>query len=91
MVFLEAQACALPVVALDVAGVPQVVEIDKTALLAAKDDGQSLAEALRKLINDLELRQKMGANGRQFIWEKRNLHHNYLELDRRLQAEVLSF
>jgi len=91
MVFLEAQACALPVVALDVAGVPQVVELDKTALLAAKDDGQSMAEALRKLIKDPELRQKMGANGRQFIGEKRNLHHNYLELDRWLQAEVLSF
>jgi hypothetical protein len=32
----------------------------------------------------------MGANGRQFIAEKRNLHHNYLELDRWLQAEVLA-
>jgi glycosyltransferase involved in cell wall biosynthesis len=90
MVFLEAQACALPVVALDVAGVPQVVRVGKSALLAAKDDGKGLAEALNTLIKDPELRQKMGAKGRQFIRENRNLHHNYLELDRWLQSEVMS-
>jgi glycosyltransferase involved in cell wall biosynthesis len=88
MVFLEAQACALPVVALDVAGVPQVVEPGKTALLAAQDDGRDLADALHRLIKDPELRRKMGANGLRFIREKRNLHRNYPELDRWLQAEV---
>lgn len=85
MVFLEAQACGCPVVALDTAGVPQVVLAGETGLLAPDDGGQALAAAVKKLIEDPVLRQKLGAAGVQFIQQRRNLNLNYLTLAQKLQ------
>ncbi len=39
MVYLEAQGCGLPVVALNTAGVPQVVRDGETGILVPEDDG----------------------------------------------------
>lgn len=80
MVFLEAQSCGLPVVALDTAGVPQVVRNGVTAFLVRKDEGEAMAEAVIALILDGTLRKRMGENGKRFIREERNLHRNYLRL-----------
>jgi glycosyltransferase involved in cell wall biosynthesis len=88
MVFLEAQACALPVVALDTAGVPQVVKPNATALLVPKDGGHSMACAVETLLADPRLRREMGGNGQEFITKERNLHKNYLELSRKLEEIV---
>jgi glycosyltransferase involved in cell wall biosynthesis len=77
MVYLEAQACGLPVVALDTAGVPQVVQRDETALLVRKDDGGALADAVETLLFEPETRRRLAANGPPFICQRRNLHHNY--------------
>jgi len=85
MVFLEAQACGCPVVALDTAGVPQVVVAGKTGLLAADDGGQALAAAVKKLIEDPALREEMGAAGVHFIQQERNLYLNYRTLSQTLQ------
>lgn len=85
MVFLEAQACGCPVVALDTAGVPQVVRTGKTGLLAPDDGGQALANAVGSLIKDPARRQEMGAAGIRFIQQQRNLYLNYLALSHKLQ------
>jgi len=88
MVFLEAQACGCPVVALNTAGVPQVVLHNQTGLLAARDDGQSMAEAVNTLLEDGRLRERFAANGPAFIQEQRNLHRNYLQFSMNLQQIV---
>jgi glycosyltransferase involved in cell wall biosynthesis len=80
MVYLEAQACGLPVVALDTGGVPQVVRRGETALLVTDDGGAALTAAVRRLIADSALRRRLAANGPRFIKEERNLHHNYATL-----------
>jgi glycosyltransferase involved in cell wall biosynthesis len=85
MVFLEAQACELPVVALDTAGVPQVVRRSTTALLVPEDDGRSMAHAIDALLSSAELRNRLGQKGREFIREERNLHRNYVQLSKILQ------
>ena len=89
MVFLEAQACALPVVALDTAGVPQVVKRDATALLAPDDGGHSMACAVETLLADPGLRKQMGVMGQEFIRKERNLHQNYIELSRKLEEIIV--
>lgn len=90
MVFLEAQACELPVVALDTAGVPQVVRRSTTALLVPEDDGRSMAHAIETLLSSAELRKRLGKKGCEFIRKERNLHQNYIELSRILRDIRLS-
>jgi len=64
MAFLEAQAAGLPVVAGRVRGVPDVVADGVTGLLTADGDAAAFAAALRRLIDDAGLRQRMGAAAR---------------------------
>ena len=85
MVFLEAQACGLPVVALDTAGVPQVVATDHTGLLVAEDDGSAMARAIETLLHDPARRARLAANGPEFIRQQRNLHRNYGRFVRKLE------
>lgn len=91
MVFLEAQACGCPVVALNTAGVPQVVMANETGLLVPEDNGRAMAEAVRHLLEDRRKRKRLGANSTAFIAEQRNLHRNYLQLSASLRQIVDSF
>jgi glycosyltransferase involved in cell wall biosynthesis len=89
MVYLEAQACGLPVVALDTAGVPQAVSPNQTALLVADDGGAAFTAAIRRLLINPTLRETLAAHGPRFIAEERNLHLNYRALAQRLEAILL--
>ena len=57
---LEAMACGLPVVAFEVGGVPELVEHNKSGLLAKPFDVSSLCEHLKTILRNAELRQAMG-------------------------------
>jgi glycosyltransferase involved in cell wall biosynthesis len=85
MVYLEAQACGCPVVALDTAGAPQVIKPDETGLLVPDDGGESFCRGVERLMDDHELRKKFSINGPLFIQAQRNLHLNYLLLSTKLQ------
>lgn len=88
MVFLEAQACELPVVALDTGGISQVVrdtQPRRTGILVQKDGGEAMSEALESLLKDPQLRKRMGSDARTFVEEERNLHQNYRRLSRTLE------
>jgi glycosyltransferase involved in cell wall biosynthesis len=61
---LEAMAAGLPVVATGVGGVPELVVDGETGLLVRPGDPAALAAALRRLLEDPELRRKLGAAGR---------------------------
>jgi glycosyltransferase involved in cell wall biosynthesis/uncharacterized membrane protein len=61
---LEAMAAGLPVVATDVGGVAESVVHRQTGLLVPAGDVRSLAAALEQLIEDAELRRRLGAAGR---------------------------
>ena len=82
---MEAQACGCPVIALDIAGAPQVVLPNTTGLLVQDDGGEAMARAVERLIDDCRLREKLGANGPSFIRAQRNLHHNYAFLSEKLE------
>jgi glycosyltransferase involved in cell wall biosynthesis len=70
LVYLEASAHGLPVVAHDVGGVSEAVVEGVTGLLVPPERPQQLAAAFEKLIRDPDLRQKLGAAGR--AWALRN-------------------
>ncbi|HQT64600.1 MAG: glycosyl transferase family 1 [Acidocella sp. 20-57-95] len=61
---LEAAACGKPLVTTDVPGCREAVVDGLTGFLVPPRDAQALADALKKLIDDLELRARMGAAGR---------------------------
>jgi glycosyltransferase involved in cell wall biosynthesis/GT2 family glycosyltransferase len=67
LVVLEAMACAKPVVASDVGGVPGMVEDNVTGILVPPGDHQRLAEAVLGLIRDPAAARQMGLAGRQRV------------------------
>ena len=64
---LEAMAEGLPVVATSVGGVPELIEDYRTGYLVPPSDVSALTRHLRLLILDRELRQAMGAAGRERV------------------------
>ena len=60
IVFLEAMARGLPVVATTAGAIPEVVEHMRTGLLVAPGDAKGLAEALETTIADTPLRLRLG-------------------------------
>jgi glycosyltransferase involved in cell wall biosynthesis len=68
-------ACGVPLVATTGGALPEVVGTDgETGLLVAPDDPGALALAIGRLLDDPELRARLGAAGRQrvlhrFTWK----------------------
>ena len=60
---LDAMACARPVVATSVGGIPEVVVDGETGFLVPPRDPEALAAAIGRLMSDRDLREKMGAAG----------------------------
>jgi phosphatidyl-myo-inositol dimannoside synthase len=70
LVYLEAAAHGLPVVAHAVGGVPEAVVDGVTGLLVPPADQPALTAAFARLIDDPELRHQFGAAGRE--WARKN-------------------
>jgi phosphatidylinositol alpha-1,6-mannosyltransferase len=67
IVFLEAMASSLPIVAARAAAVPEVVADGSTGILVAPGDEAAIAEALAKLLKDASTRLAMGSAGREHV------------------------
>lgn len=63
---LEAQAAGVPVVATNVGGVPEIVEDGTTGILVPPKDPKALAQAIEKLVDNLEFRILIAKNA----WER---------------------
>ena len=72
IVYLEASASGLPVVAARSRGAAEAVLENETGLLVPPDDPPALAEALLRLLDDPEMRQRMGRAGRRWIEREMN-------------------
>jgi glycosyltransferase involved in cell wall biosynthesis len=64
IVFLEAMASGLPIIATRVAAVPEVVSDGVTGLLIDPGDEVTLAQCIDKLLRDADLRDRLGSAGR---------------------------
>ncbi len=71
LVYLEAQAAGLPVVAYDNAGVPDVVRNGETGLLVGHRDVAALAAAIRRFLLDRPLIADMGKRASLFVHGER--------------------
>jgi D-inositol-3-phosphate glycosyltransferase len=71
MVALEAMACGCPVVASRVGGLTTTVKDGVTGLLVPEGDGPALGAALRRLLGDPDLRDRLGAEAVRWALEHR--------------------
>ncbi len=85
-VFLEGQACALPVVGMDVGGVRETVLPGSTGLLVPDGDIEGLCDGLASLLDDEERRRGMGAAGREFVAMRYSIAAMVQSYERILQA-----
>jgi glycosyltransferase involved in cell wall biosynthesis len=74
LVFAEAMAAGLPIVACRAAAVPEIVMDGRTGLLVSQRDPDELAKAMERLLTNAALRAELGAAGRRRVEE--------LDLDR---------
>jgi len=70
LVYLEAAAHGLPIVAHKIGGVPEAVRDGVTGLLVSPHRPTDLTEAFERLIGDEALRRRLGTAGRE--WSRRN-------------------
>jgi len=78
---IEAQAMQIPVVASKIGGIPEAVKDGETGLLVGAKDVTKLADAIIKLIENPNLRAKMGIAGRKYVLENYNLDNNFILLE----------
>ena len=65
-VLLEAMAKGLPVVATNVGGIPDIISGEENGILVPSGDSQAITDAVRLLISDKSLRERIIANGYKF-------------------------
>ena len=86
---IEAMASGLPVVVSGVRALSEIVNDKVTGLLSPPLDPAALADALSELLGSADLREKLGANAREWVARDRTWAHNaarYREAYARLGA-----
>lgn len=76
----EAMACSRPVIATRVGGIPELVRDGVTGFLVPPGDADAIAARIVTLLEDDDLRRKMGGTARQTVEEKFNLKTNVTDL-----------
>jgi len=86
VVLMEAMAMEIPCVSTFVAGIPELIRDGVEGILVAPSDDHALAGAIQRLIDDSELRLRLGAAGRRRVIEQYNLEANVRRLARIFEA-----
>lgn len=67
---LEAMAAGLPVITTTAGGIPHIVEDGRNGLVLPEVSPGSIGAAVRKLVDNRELRDEIGSRNRKEAWEK---------------------
>jgi glycosyltransferase involved in cell wall biosynthesis len=81
LTLLEAAAFSIPIVATDVGGISEAVVNGVTGLLVASEDSDAFAQAISSLLDNADLRTRMGSAGRQ-------RYENQFDLESMTQATI---
>jgi glycosyltransferase involved in cell wall biosynthesis len=80
MVLSEAGAAGLPLVSTRVAGIPEIARDGETGLLVPPGDAAALGAALRRLIEDADLRRRLGARAIEVVDREYDAEKNTFRL-----------
>ena len=76
MAAVEAMAMEVPVIATNVGGIPEVVDDGKTGIIVPPGNIDALCEAIKHLIQNPEIRFRMGHAGRVRVLERFTIESN---------------
>lgn len=88
MVYLEAQAAGLPVIAFDNGGIPEVVSNGETGILIPPFDDEAFLGAVARLLDDAPLRRSMGETAARHVRERHDARRNFDVVEERLRLLV---
>ncbi len=91
LVCIEAMAYQLPVVATDITPIRSILKDNEFGLLFRKGDSKDLSRQLMKLIDDVDLREKLAVAGRQRFFENyttEKFHDNFNQVFDELYHQV---
>ncbi len=77
---VEAMACGKPIIATDASGFKEIVVDGVTGFLVERKNEVAMAEKMKILFNDAELRQSMGVQGRKRVLEKYFFKNNVMQM-----------
>ncbi len=66
---VEAQASGCPVIISDIPGLMEATQPNQTSLVVPRKDERAVADAIVRLFEDRELRQRLGIQGRKYVQE----------------------
>jgi glycosyltransferase involved in cell wall biosynthesis len=94
LTLLEAMASALPVVATNVGGNPEIVRNEIDGILIKAGDAESAARAINRILSDSELARRLGRSGRKRVLASFSLertvtryYRRYIAAAKRIRAE----
>lgn len=92
IVFVEAMACGLPIIAVNAGGVPEVVRNEYNGLLVRPNDLESLKLAICRMRDDANLRRVYGERGAEiartdFSWNEKAAQ--YFDLYQRVSGNLI--
>ena len=73
---MEAMAAEIPCVSTMITGIPELIRNEIDGLLVSPSDEEAMAEALRRLMDQPELRRRLGRAGRLRVIDRYNLEKN---------------
>ncbi|MEO8050182.1 MAG: glycosyltransferase [Acidobacteriota bacterium] len=90
VVLMEAMAMEIPCLATWITGVPELIRHGVDGWLVAPGDAEQAAQALADLMDQPELRQRLGKSGRARVMEKYDLERNVVRLAEIFQRRLAS-
>ena len=91
MVYLEAQACGLPVVAFHNGGIAEVVTDKLTGFLTPLYDLQAFTDAISRILDDAALQKSMGEAAAGHVRRAHDIHRNYHRMETVLQRVIADY
>jgi glycosyltransferase involved in cell wall biosynthesis len=76
VVLMEAMAMQIPVISTQISGIPELIKNMETGLLVPPKNEMALAKGMKLLKDDIELRKKLGAAGKKWVFEKYEITKN---------------
>ncbi|MDX2034422.1 MAG: glycosyltransferase family 4 protein [Blastocatellia bacterium] len=80
VVLMEAMAMEIPCVTTFITGIPELIRDQVDGLLVAPSGVEELAGAIGRLMDDTELRRRLGAQGRLRVMDRYDLNRNTMRL-----------
>jgi glycosyltransferase involved in cell wall biosynthesis len=87
---MEAMAMEIPCLSTWITGVPELIRQGVDGWLVAPGDVEQATEALANLIDQPELRQRLGKSGRLRVMEKYDLERNVMNLEKIFQRRLMN-